>query len=393
MSLSYQLGDRHTKRYLLQFIATCRTIATMRCASLLGSLVAITALACNNAPTTNTPLELATKGSKHIQADLVTALDTTCWLVEHNADAVKRCFVSVDGISRPGIYMQAPGLCSFPVFVHAGARFVSWISFIPEAWVGGGDGAEFVISVISADPPETVIVGRRSLDPGSHPEQRQWSQMEASLEPWGGMPVIVQLGTLPGMWGDNYHDWCVWGEPTVSSPPLAGARYRHSAALEAIELGEVRLDHDFLDPEIVESDTTSSESSQPLASASFHLADEERQGTYVHPPWSVSRTLVPGPQARLVGSLGLVDECWSSSNGVDYVVTITRPGALPSTVFRYWLCPRVNACDRNWVDVAVDLSMYSGETITVTLRTEAGYEGNLSCDSAVWARPVVVSRL
>lgn len=364
----------------------------MRCAALVESLVTVAALACSDAPSTNSPLELATKGNTHIQADLVRALDKACCLDEHNADAVERCFIAVDGISRPGFYMQAPGLCSFPVFVHAGARFASWISLTPQAWVGGGDGVEFVVSVISSDPPETVIVAKRSLDPSNYPRQRTWFQMEASLEPWGETPVILQLCVLPGDRGDNYHDWCVWGQPTVSSPQLATAQYGYSAVMEAIKEKKVRLDHDFLATRIVGPDTASSEPPRSLVSTSLHLANGQREGLYAHPPWSVSRMLVPGPQARLVTSLGLVEECWPTSNGVDYAVEIARVGALPSTVFRYWLCPQVNACDRNWVDVAVDLSMYAGETITLTLRTEGGYEDNLTCDSAAWARPVVVSR-
>jgi hypothetical protein len=57
-------------------------------------------------------------------------------------------------------------------------------------------------------------------------------------------------------------------------------------------------------------------------------------------------------------------------------------GSEPATLFSRWLDPRNNPADRRWVDEAVDLSPYLGQTVTLHLRTLPG--ANSAADWSGW---------
>jgi len=348
-------------------------------------------VACNRTREDATPLQMAKTGLRHIQADFVKALSPESWTTEENADVVESCTISINGISRSGIYMQAPGICRFNIFVHRGAVFTTWVAMTPKAWNGSSDGVLFTVSATSTDPPDTVLLSRLRLDPMNIPLHRNWFRLDGSLAPWTGKVVSLELRSSPGDAGDSFQDWCVWGEPTVHSPPLSYGMVTLESVSEEIGLGEQQLDLSFVATRVLGSPATPGHHAQPLMTTSLELNHLKREGLYAHPPWAVSRLVTIGPRPKMVTSLGLIEKCWTSSNGVDFGIEIERPDASPSVLFEYWLCPQVNACDRGWVDIAIDLSRFVGETVKITLTTRGGYRGNLTCDSAAWANPIVVS--
>ncbi|MBN1424313.1 hypothetical protein JXA88_07145 [Candidatus Fermentibacteria bacterium] len=331
------------------------------------------------------PWAQAQRGVVHVQADFLSSLDTAL-IDPGNAGPVQHSKVMINGQTRDGIYMQAPAQARFPVFVHPGSRVSAWCAMLPKSWDGSTDGAEFRISVIASDTQDSVLLGVTSLNPMRREEDRAWFLREHDLSPWVGSTVLIELAVAPGPAGDSYRDWCIWGEPVVFSPPLALPRDTMERVSRQLESAAMSVDWCFVSTRALHATPDSSQ-----LTSSLTLGGLTREGLYAHPPWSRSAIVTPGPRARLVTSLGMVESCWSRSDGVMFRVLAETSEQAPITLFEYMLHPRANRCDRAWVDISVDLSRFSGSPVRLTLATTAGWGNHLLCDSVVYGLPRVVS--
>jgi len=344
---------------------------------------------CSRQPAEISPWAHAQRGTAHLQADLTSLLDTAA-VPPGNAAPLQHSTVRIQGVARAGIYMQAPSRARFRVFVHPEARLSAWVAMIPGCWAGSTDGAEFRVSVISYDLQDSVCLGSIRLDPRTREQDRRWVALEHYLLPWAGSMVFIELAIDSGPTGDTYQDWCIWGEPVVFSPPLPPPDETPREVDRRIGEGTMRLDWCFTSTRMIPASQPGEVSPANLTSA-FTLDGVRREGLYAHPPWSLSHTVIPGPRARLVASMGMVESCWEQSDGVLVRVRAEAADRMPAILFEYWLCPRANRCDRRWVDIAVDLSRFVGEPLTLTLETSPGPIGDLSCDSVTLGSPRIVS--
>ena len=101
-------------------------------------------------------------------------------------------------------------------------RFCSRIALHPLVWaLGGADGAEFALEVRPVDSARAGGDVRRVwtafVDPVHHPEQRAWLSVEVDLSEFAGRTVDLTLRNGPGPDGNDYGDWCLWGDPVLQN--------------------------------------------------------------------------------------------------------------------------------------------------------------------------------
>ncbi|MBN1425067.1 hypothetical protein JXA88_10975 [Candidatus Fermentibacteria bacterium] len=322
----------------------------------------------------------AERGTIHIQTDLFASMDKVVeW--PNNAAPVQRSNAVIGGIARNGIYMQAPSRARFPVFVHPSARLSTWFALLPASWEGSTDGAEFRVSVVTEDAEDVVMLGATTLNPRVWGKDRAWFLREYDLSPWVGSRILVELAVDPGPAGDSYRDWCIWGDPVVVSPPFATPPTTPEEVSLLIESGALRLDWSL----------ATAGALPATADSSLDLAGVRREGVHARPPWELALNIVPGSRARFTASLGMAESCWTKSDGVMYRILAQAPGQAPVTLFEYLLNPKVNRCDRAWVDIMVDVSQFSDRPVVLTLATTGGPADHLYCDSVVLAHPRIIA--
>jgi hypothetical protein len=119
------------------------------------------------------------------------------------------------------------------------------------------------------------------------------------------------------------------------------------------------------------------------------IGGEQRRWLYMHPPSSATVTLRVPPHAYFQAGLGLDPQTWDTpvGDGVRFVVE-ARAGASPMTLLDRRVNPRARGEDRQWLDEWISLEAFAGQTIELTLRTDAVEEP--SYDWAGWANPQVV---
>jgi hypothetical protein len=124
------------------------------------------------------------------------------------------------------------------------------------------------------------------------------------------------------------------------------------------------------------------------------LAGRERAWLYMHPPSSVSFELVLPERTAFQVGLGIEPAAWDTptGDGVRFVAEVTPlDGPTPERTVRILddpLNPRAFAGERVWHDRWVDLSLFGGRRVRLTLRTEAGPTTDF--DWAGWADPAIV---
>jgi hypothetical protein len=120
------------------------------------------------------------------------------------------------------------------------------------------------------------------------------------------------------------------------------------------------------------------------------IGSRERHWLYMHPPASVSTTLDLPDRAAFQAGLGIDPRVWSADtgDGMRFVVEVTPAGGTTVRVLDEHLNPRAFDEHRQWVDRWVDLSVFGGQQVTLTLRTEPGPTADH--DWAGWAEPAII---
>lgn len=110
---------------------------------------------------------------------------------------------------------------------------------------------------------------------------------------------------------------------------------------------------------------------------------------FMHPPahWRLPVTLPETPTV-LRARLALDPASWEwGGDGVTFVVTVAADAGTTTLLRRH--VTQENA-DRRWHDVTLPLDAWAGQTVTLTLATESGPNGDDSADWAGWGAPRIL---
>jgi 4-amino-4-deoxy-L-arabinose transferase-like glycosyltransferase len=127
---------------------------------------------------------------------------------------------------------------------------------------------------------------------------------------------------------------------------------------------------------------------------------------------------LPQGRCRLKASLGMMPSCWDeegdgvlckiiindiflenffhvpSSVGIEQTKQFFRPRTfflLPHIYFIQFIDPKNNLAEREWQDISLDLSTFSGRFIDITFEVSGGPRHDDRCDEALWAHPIIES--
>jgi hypothetical protein len=118
-----------------------------------------------------------------------------------------------------------------------------------------------------------------------------------------------------------------------------------------------------------------------------------RNVLFQHPPSVVSYTLEIPPAAILRFSTALSPEVWQfdKGDGVQFDILL-NDGDSQETIFSNYINPKYIPIDRRWHEHAVDLSPWSGQTVTLAFSTSPGPSDNDLFDWAGWGNPMIVQK-
>jgi hypothetical protein len=104
----------------------------------------------------------------------------------------------------------------------------------------------------------------------------------------------------------------------------------------------------------------------------FVINGEEKPVLFAHAPSELAYELTPTAERQVLRfSVALDPASWTGAgDGVMFQVVVG--GSEPTIVWGRWLDPKNDPADRRWVDGAVDLSPYLGQTVTLYLQTLPG---------------------
>ena len=115
-------------------------------------------------------------------------------------------------------------------------------------------------------------------------------------------------------------------------------------------------------------------------------------GVLFMPPTTSREFLVKIPdKAELIFGLALAPGVWNigKGDGVQFSVFI-NDGAIGSRIFTQYVDPKNVSTDRDYMNYSVNLSPWAGQTVTLTLSTDPGPNGDASYDWAGWGEPRIV---
>jgi arylsulfatase A-like enzyme len=139
--------------------------------------------------------------------------------------------VTLDGRTRIGMALPAPGTASWDVTLPEGARFETWLAIAPlPLAMLKSDGATVVLSVVEGGVRTEVV--RQRVEGRSD----TFVPFRSSLQNWAGRSVTVELSTEPGATTD--YDHVFLGSPTIWGQPTGEVRH-----VLVIGLDTTRPDH------------------------------------------------------------------------------------------------------------------------------------------------------
>jgi hypothetical protein len=123
--------------------------------------------------------------------------------------------ITIDGELRDSIWMNSPAAIAFRN-VHLGQSPVFLVSLAihPHVWAEtAGDGAVFQVEISDGAKASTVLT--RLVNPIHVPADRRWNDVEVDLAAFHNQMVTITIKSLPGPAGNDYADWCLWGNPRI----------------------------------------------------------------------------------------------------------------------------------------------------------------------------------
>lgn len=130
---------------------------------------------------------------------------------------------------------------------------------------------------------------------------------------------------------------------------------------------------------------------EPITIIPFNLPGQTSQPTlFMHPPAQMQYNLtLPVYPVWLQGQTAMYPDSWHwGGDGATFVITVQPPSGPAVELYRQHIS---NApVDQKWHSYTISLAAYAGQTITLTLHTEAGPAADSTGDWAGWGLPRLV---
>ncbi|MBV9677157.1 MAG: YfhO family protein [Acidobacteriaceae bacterium] len=118
------------------------------------------------------------------------------------------------------------------------------------------------------------------------------------------------------------------------------------------------------------------------------IRGDAREGLGEHPPYARLPYRLQVGNARTFRFSYALDPAVfdkTASDGVGFSVEVETPSGAISKVFSNYIDPKHNPSERRWMDGAVDLSKYQGQSIRLLFSTDPGPKGDSAFDWAAWS--------
>lgn len=142
-----------------------------------------------------------------------------------------------------------------------------------------------------------------------------------------------------------------------------------------------------------------------VAQDQFAIQQDLRPVVLQNPPSQIIYNVLIPKGAKLRFSIGMNPAAWKDlpiglkklifqiilpekllrSDGMIFKVFGENPQKVRTLLFQKTMDPLVNAQDREWRDVEIDLSAYENQRIKIYFQTEPGISGNSACDWGGWS--------
>lgn len=181
---------------------------------------------------------------------------------------------------------------------------------------------------------------------------------------------------------------------------MAAATGSLAALASLIILGEYQPSPGVRNPFLAETDSVSvdllesvacNDKVQPAPVSTMGTGANRRRVLYQHPSSACSRPIWVGSTAKLLASLRMSEETWflGKGDGVQFNIFI-EDGQRKWHPFSEYIDPKNIPEHRKWHDREIDLSQWAGQTVTITLATGPGPNGDDRYDWAGWGEPRIV---
>lgn len=129
--------------------------------------------------------------------------------------------VEISGSEKISIWMNPSAALIFrDLELGNSPQFHTFISIHPSVWnEAKADGAIFRIAVIS-DGKEEVLL-EKEINPFINVHQKKWTELLIDLKRFENKRIDIMLSVTAGPADNAYADWCIWGEPVVTSGSVA----------------------------------------------------------------------------------------------------------------------------------------------------------------------------
>jgi hypothetical protein len=125
----------------------------------------------------------------------------------------------------------------------------------------------------------------------------------------------------------------------------------------------------------------------------FTINDDTRAVLAMQPPSAITYTLKLPAHAQLRTALALNPQIWQpdKGDGVEFIIQLDAADGHHELLRRY-IDPKSQPDDRQWHDIMIDLSVYAGQEVRLTLLTLPGPAGDGRYDWAGWSEPVIIQK-
>lgn len=120
------------------------------------------------------------------------------------------------------------------------------------------------------------------------------------------------------------------------------------------------------------------------------IEGEDRMAILMHPPSSAAYQLNIRPRSKLRFGIGFSTDVWDKPGaGATFQIRIKTRLRKERVIYSEYIDPKNNPDHRRWLDRELDLTMFGGKIVELTLETLTEPGQNQFC-AAFWARPYLV---
>jgi hypothetical protein len=265
-----------------------------------------------------------------------------------------------------GITQQAPQKRAIPLLMPAGHTTLQ--SSI------AGSGVGFEVKVTDSEGAHTIFSSY--LDSHQSISERGWQPLKLDLSQWSGQRITITLESKRTPDAANTNSNAYWASPILTiqdtAPIWAQARLKQ---ITNIALNDVLLDQNL------------AKQGPTFSTTMLKIGDQSLRSLFMHPPGFADLALqVPNSGAQLQFSVGMDPQVWQSSSIGDEATfrVIVLDVDTKTPVYQQTLNPQKNAGDRQWRPAQIDLSRWSGKSVTLRFETTGVSEHQTDGGWAHW---------